>query len=425
MLNATKEKCKDFFEAHGEKSSRDTFEGELNCEAGKLFFITVITIVAWLPYIPNDLKLHQFPMFAVSIRIGLSLLSICLIALKFTPKFRNRPNIMLAMLIGYLFIGTSLITATAGKSVSTYTGGFCFILMLSTFTPFHLRLKVLGNIFSFLLFFAVGAFVGLNFSEDSIQYSINDLFFAFLASTLIAFIINNIKYKSWNRRQKLNHVNNNLQEMIDTKTKAVVELQNTMLKTIAELVEYRDDITGGHIGRTQGYLEILIHSMQQNGLYKDEISSWNINLVLQSAQLHDVGKIAIKDNILLKPDKLSYEEFSQIKEHTIFGEKIIAKIEKSTTERAFLNYAKIFAGSHHEKWDGSGYPKGLKGEEIPLLGRIMAIVDVYDALTHERPYKKAFSHERAIEIITEGRGTHFDPLLVDLFISIEGVLTKV
>jgi putative two-component system response regulator len=220
------------------------------------------------------------------------------------------------------------------------------------------------------------------------------------------------------QKEELINFNNNLQSMVEAKTKTVMELQNAVLKTMAELVEYRDDITGGHIGRTQNYLKILINSMQECGLYKEEVSSWNINLVLQSAQLHDVGKIAIKDVILLKPGKLTDEEFTQIKEHTVFGEKVIDRIKESTSEEAFLEYAKTFAVSHHEKWDGTGYPKELKGYDIPLLGRIMAIVDVYDALVHERPYKKAFSHEKAIEIIADGKGTHFDPLLIDLFLSI-------
>jgi putative two-component system response regulator len=128
-----------------------------------------------------------------------------------------------------------------------------------------------------------------------------------------------------------------------------------------------------------------------------------------------VGKIAIKDHILLKPTRLSDEEFAQIKEHTTFGVKIVERLKESTTDHAFAEYAKVFAASHHEKWDGSGYPTGTKEEETPLLGRIMAIADVYDALVSDRPYKKAFSHEDAVRIILEGSGSHFDPVLADLF----------
>ena len=218
---------------------------------------------------------------------------------------------------------------------------------------------------------------------------------------------------------KLVDFNHNLQEMVEEKTKNVLMLQNAILKVMAELVECRDDITGGHIERTQNYLAVLIGAMIENKLYEQEISQWNIKLVLRSAQLHDVGKIAISDNILNKPGKLTEEEFETMKTHTTFGEKIIDKVKQETTGgQEFLNHAGIFAATHHEKWDGSGYPKGLKGEEIPLEGRLMAIADVYDALVCERPYKKAFSHEDAVKIITDGKGKHFAPDLVDLFLSV-------
>jgi len=220
------------------------------------------------------------------------------------------------------------------------------------------------------------------------------------------------------QKKELVNYNRNLQAMVDNKTKMVVELKNAILKTMAELVECRDDITGGHIERTQSYLGLLIDALQRYGVYMDEIEPWDIGLVLQSAQLHDVGKISIKDKILQKPGKLTPEEFEEIKTHTTFGEKIIDKIRSRTSEQAFLDHAKILVSAHHEKWDGSGYPRGLKGQDIPLLGRLMAIVDVYDALVSERPYKKAFSHEEAVAIILKGRGTHFDPELVDLFMKI-------
>ena len=139
------------------------------------------------------------------------------------------------------------------------------------------------------------------------------------------------------------------------------------------------------------------------------------SLVLQSCQLHDVGKISIRDSILRKPDKLDPEEFEEVKTHTVFGEKIILRLKENTADSSFLEYARIFAVSHHEKWDGSGYPYGSKHEEIPLLGRIMAIADVYDALVSERPYKPGLPHDRAAQIMLDSKGTHFDPILIDLF----------
>jgi len=220
------------------------------------------------------------------------------------------------------------------------------------------------------------------------------------------------------QRMELLNYNKNLQNLVEAKTKTVLELQNAILKAMAELVESRDDITGKHIERTQGYLGLLIDATSSRGLHSEEMNNWNMDLVLRSSQLHDVGKIAVKDEILKKNGKLTEEEFAEIKKHPFCGEEIIEKIKHNTTEHEFLEHAKIFAGSHHEKWDGSGYPKGLKGQEIPLQGRLMAIADVYDALVSERPYKKAFSHEDAVKIISENSGTHFDPDLVSVFLEI-------
>jgi putative two-component system response regulator len=148
----------------------------------------------------------------------------------------------------------------------------------------------------------------------------------------------------------------------------------------------------------------------------EEIKDWDMEMIVQSAQLHDVGKISISENILNKPGRLTPEEFDEIKKHTLIGGKIIEHIQDRTTEQKFLTFTKTMAVSHHEKWDGTGYPYGLKGRDIPLEGRLMAIVDVYDALVTERPYKKAFTHEEAVKIITEGSGTQFEPALVDLFL---------
>jgi putative two-component system response regulator len=217
------------------------------------------------------------------------------------------------------------------------------------------------------------------------------------------------------QKTELQNFNENLKRMVREEVSKVVELQNTILNTLADLVESRDDTTGGHVLRTQKWIGILADSLRNAGVYADEISAWNMRLLVQSSQLHDAGKISISDSILLKPGKLTFEEFEEIKRHTVFGVRIIDKICRGTSESSFLEYARIFAGTHHEKWDGSGYPKGLREHDIPLQGRLMAVADVYDALISERPYKKAFSHEEAVRIILDGSGTHFDPAIVDCF----------
>jgi len=227
------------------------------------------------------------------------------------------------------------------------------------------------------------------------------------------------------QKAELQNLNNNLQDMVDAKTKTVVELQNAIIDSMTRLVDRRDDITGGHIERTQRYMYLLLKTMIERDLFKDESLSWDLKLVVHSTQLHDIGKIAIKDSILLKPGKLTDEEFDNIKAHTVFGEDVILEIEKNTSEHKFLEYAKIFTATHHEKWDGSGYPRQLKGEAIPVLGRTMAIVDVYDALISTRPYKKSFTHEEAVAIICDGRGKHFDPVIVDLFLSVSDQFAEI
>jgi len=220
------------------------------------------------------------------------------------------------------------------------------------------------------------------------------------------------------QRQQLQDFNDNLQIMVEEKTRSVLDLQNALLRTMAELVDCRDDITGGHIERTQHGIKVLLDEIKESGVYREEIKNWNVDLILQSCQLHDIGKISISDSILKKPGKLDENEFEEMKKHTTYGEQIIGKVQTLTKESDFLKYANIFAGSHHEKWDGSGYPRDLKKNDIPLLGRVMAIADVYDALTSERPYKKAFTHEEAVKIIVEQKGTHFDPLLVEAFVRV-------
>ncbi|GHV18460.1 hypothetical protein AGMMS49959_00260 [Planctomycetales bacterium] len=221
---------------------------------------------------------------------------------------------------------------------------------------------------------------------------------------------------------RMNDVNHYLQTMVAEKTANVTRLQNKILTTVANLVEYRDGETGDHIERTQRVLEILVRAMLAEGVYREEAAGWDIDLLLQSSQLHDVGKIAIKDSILQKPGKLTAAEFEEMKKHALFGVDIVERIGAGDGGE-FLGYAKIFAGAHHEKWDGTGYPAGLRGEEIPLLGRLMAIADVYDALTSERPYKKPFSHSEAVGIILDGDGKHFDPVLVRLFMRHKGELS--
>jgi len=214
-------------------------------------------------------------------------------------------------------------------------------------------------------------------------------------------------------------------EHLEHKTKQMESLYDNIISILADVVESRDHSTGGHIERTTIQTKILIEAMLERGVYADEINHWNSDLVASSARLHDIGKIAVPDAILNKPDKLNEEEFEIMKSHVEAGEQIIDKIISKTSEEAFWSNAKIFASYHHERWDGKGYPRGLKGLEIPLLGRILAVVDVYDALISERVYKKAFDHYKAVEIIKSEAGKQFDPKIVEVFCDIQERFTNI
>ena len=216
----------------------------------------------------------------------------------------------------------------------------------------------------------------------------------------------------------LNRVKTHLDidEIIRERTARLQRLQNSIVFVLADMVENRDQGTGGHIERTTTYIKILLAAMIARGLYAEELSKIDLDLMTSSARLHDVGKIAISDNILNKPDKLTDDEFAIMKTHTSQGERTIGQIVSRTGDReAFLQNARLFAGYHHERWDGRGYPYGLAGTDIPLQGRILAFVDVYDALVSERPYKKPFTHEEAINIIMENVGKQFDPNIAEVF----------
>ncbi len=203
-----------------------------------------------------------------------------------------------------------------------------------------------------------------------------------------------------------------------------LQLQSDIIKLLADMAEFRNVVLGGHIDRTEQYLDILISELLRQGVYSDEIAAWDTETILRASKLHDVGKSALRDAILLKPGKLTPEEFQEMEKHTTYGVMILEKIEKESKPGSFIHHAKTFAGTHHEKWDGSGYPQGLAGSAIPLEGRLMAIADVYDALVSERAYKAVFPHDEAVLIIEEGRGNHFDPVLVDTFFSVADRMEK-
>ena len=202
----------------------------------------------------------------------------------------------------------------------------------------------------------------------------------------------------------------------------VERLRDVIINSMASLAETRDNETGSHIRRTQHYVKLLAETLAQVPAYGGVLPPSVVDLLYKTAPLHDIGKVGVPDAILLKTGPLTKEEFAVMKVHTLKGEEAIRRAELKMgpgADTSFLACAREIAGSHHEKWDGSGYPRGLAGSDIPLSARLMALADVYDALRSQRVYKEACPHEEARKIILEGRGTHFDPAVVDAFVACE------
>ena len=213
-----------------------------------------------------------------------------------------------------------------------------------------------------------------------------------------------------------------LQELITAREEAVVA-KDAIIHAMATLAEVRDNETGNHIYRTQHYVRALATAAAP--LFPEDLDDQVIELVFKSAPLHDIGKIGIPDKILLKPGALDPDEYAIMRTHAELGWRAIDAAEKRLGASSFLQLAKQIAYTHHEKWDGTGYPQGLSGETIPLAGRLMAIADVYDALVSRRVYKQAMPHAEAIALMHAERGRHFDPRLIDIFLSIHGEFDRI
>jgi response regulator RpfG family c-di-GMP phosphodiesterase len=203
------------------------------------------------------------------------------------------------------------------------------------------------------------------------------------------------------------------------KTKEVQDTRDVTIIALASLAETRDNETGAHLLRTREYVKALAITLRSHPRYRADLDDTAIDLLYKSAPLHDIGKVGIPDRILLKPGKLDDEEFAIMKTHTTIGVEALRGAAAHLEANNFLQVAQDLICSHHERWDGNGYPYGLKDVAIPLAGRIMSVADVYDALICKRVYKEAFSHEKAKSILLDGKGSHFDPDIVDAFLAIE------
>jgi response regulator RpfG family c-di-GMP phosphodiesterase len=240
---------------------------------------------------------------------------------------------------------------------------------------------------------------------DALKIGVTDFLTKPISSIAYTLRLQNMA-KIQNSHRLTKEFNTILQKQVDSVTASLQESEFETLQVLSKAAEYKDPETASHIARVAHYTKMLARKI---GLSKQEQE-----ILFYAAPLHDLGKIGIEDEILLKPGKLESEEFDRMKEHSAIGATIL-----TSTKNIYLKAGKEIAHSHHEKYDGSGYPQGLKGEMIPLYGRIVAIADVFDALTSERPYKKAWSFERAMGFLIEESGSHFDPSLVSIFIDNE------
>jgi putative two-component system response regulator len=211
---------------------------------------------------------------------------------------------------------------------------------------------------------------------------------------------------------------NFLEEKIRERTLELSLTQEVTIECMASLAETRDPETGGHIKRTKEYVRELARNLQNHPRFSSYLNDNTIDLLYKSAPLHDIGKVGVPDSILLKPAELTPDEWVEMKKHTLYGRNALRVAENQLGKDSFLRYAREIAYSHHEKWDGSGYPEGLSGDEIPICGRLMAVADVYDTLISKRVYKVPFPHTKAVNIIENDKGKSFDPHLVDVFLDL-------
>jgi putative two-component system response regulator len=217
-----------------------------------------------------------------------------------------------------------------------------------------------------------------------------------------------------------------LENEVAKRTAELSAVQDVTIMAMASLAETRDSDTGNHIRRTQYYVKVLAEKLSTHPRFRSYLTTSAIDTLFKSAPLHDIGKVGIPERILLKPGKFTPEEFEIMKSHTTLGRDAIVRAEQQLNLKVdFLNCAKEIAYFHQEKWDGSGYPTGASGDAIPISARLMALADVYDALISRRVYKEGMPHEKAAAIIVEGRGTHFDPDMVDAFVDLQDVFRAI
>ncbi len=232
-----------------------------------------------------------------------------------------------------------------------------------------------------------------------------------------------LKLKS--TQQRIEEYSQHLEETILERTRELDQTRSITIQALVGLLEVRNIESGNHGLRTQWMMKILCGSLRRNVKYADVLTDSHISELFNTAPLHDIGKVGVPDSILLKPGPLTAEEYNLVKRHTQYGVNALGRHDAPSSAHLFIRTALDLIGTHHEWYDGSGYPHGLKGTAIPLSGRMMAVIDTYDAVTSDRPYKEAIPHEQALDLLSTSRGTQFDPDVVDAFLAVEADIHQI
>lgn len=349
--------------------------------------ITAIsTIFACIQYLcSKKMKDQRYPMFQ---GMFFALLEVSLIFLI--------PNVGVSTVIGYTII-TFLSCLYLSYKFSFFVGTLSYGMMVATL---YLKSK------SF--------YVTVTGCSNPLDWFIPE----FYGYTMIAFFV---FLGTISISRLLNKTFANIQD----KNKQINNIQNKLIQAFADTVEFNDSTTGLHVKRTSQYVNIIAHKLKEMGYYQDILTEKEIALYTQAAPLHDIGKFSVPNNILCKTGKYEPEEYNLMKKHAQAGHELIEKEFHGLEDEEFVIIASQMAWYHHEKWDGSGYPRGIKGKEIPLCGRIMAAADVLDALLSRRLYKDAYDIEKTFGIIEDLRGTHFEPCIVDAVLSLKEDITEI
>lgn len=320
-------------------------------------------------------------------------------------EIRITAEVIIHQIIAFLLVGTEC--------------GFQYIILASSVVlctfytnDKHKDMYVLKSVILIGLFVVIESYGKI---YDPI-YKFNDVICAFWTATIIFYCFGAAAYFTINSTTFIMESLQDFKQESVEKTYKLDYLQKEVISSMSNIIESRDGSTGEHTKRTSKYVQIIISGMKEHDKYKDILTDEFIRNMFLAAPLHDIGKIKIPDAVLQKPSKLSNEEYDIIKKHSEYGAEIIKTTINNIEDKSYSDMAHNVALYHHERWDGNGYPCRLKREEIPIEARIMAIADVYDALTTKRCYKEAMSKEKALSIIKNGSGTQFDPELVDIFI---------